>query len=87
MTGPGHCWYRDPEHRPAVGGCPRACSGPVSFSERAANGDKLVYCEVHASWRRRALRVPLVRRMRPGEQAEPSPPPHPNATLTLTSSA
>ncbi len=87
MTTPGDCWYRDPGHRPAVGGCPHACSGPVSFSERAANGDKLVYCEAHATWRRRTQRVPLVRRMRPGELAETPRPPHPDATLAVGSSA
>jgi hypothetical protein len=46
----------------------------VTYSERAGNGDQLLYCEAHASWRRRTARLPLVRRMRPGEQAAPPPP-------------
>ena len=67
MTATGDCWYSGPEHRPAVGGCPPSCSGPVIYSERAGNGDQLLYCEAHAYWRRRTIRLPLVRRMRPGE--------------------
>ncbi|HEV7760153.1 MAG TPA: hypothetical protein VGO78_14225 [Acidimicrobiales bacterium] len=62
------CWYRDPEHQPAVGWCPRSCNGPVLFSERAGNGDQLVYCEAHAYWRRKTIGLPLVRRMSPDEQ-------------------
>lgn len=69
MRAPGDCWYRDPEHRPAVGGCPPSCSGPVICSERAGNGEQLLYCEAHGDWRRRTARLPLVRRIRPGEQA------------------
>jgi hypothetical protein len=61
------CWYGDPAHRPAVGWCPSSCHGPVTHSERTGQGDQLVYCEAHAHWRRRTIRLPLVRRMRPGE--------------------
>jgi hypothetical protein len=67
------CWYADPAHRPSVGWCPPACNGPVTHSERAHNGDRLLYCETHAYWRHKTIRLPLVRRMRPGEQhASPS---------------
>jgi hypothetical protein len=86
VTAPGDCWYRGPGHQPAVGGCPRSCSGPVIYSERAASGDQLLYCETHALWRRKTIRLPLVRRMRPGEQPEAlfatTPP---GATLALKS--
>jgi hypothetical protein len=61
------CWYADREHRPSIGWCPSSCNGPPTFSERAANGDKLVYCDAHAYWRRKTIRLPLVRRMRPDE--------------------
>jgi hypothetical protein len=44
----------------------------VIFSERTSNGDQHVYCDTHAYWRRKTIRLPLVRRMRPGEQASPS---------------
>jgi hypothetical protein len=40
----------------------------VLFSERAGNGDQLVYCEAHAYWRRKTIGLPLVRRMSPDEQ-------------------
>lgn len=53
--------------RPAVGWCPAACSGPVTHSERAGNGDKWLYCEAHAYWRRKTIRLPIVRPLRPGE--------------------
>jgi hypothetical protein len=39
----------------------------VIYSERARNGDQRVYCDTHGDWRRRAIRLPLVRRMQPGE--------------------
>jgi hypothetical protein len=68
VTAPEDCWYYDPEHRPALGGCPPSCIGPVIYSERAGNGDQRLYCEAHGTWRRRTIRLPLVRRMRPGEQ-------------------
>jgi hypothetical protein len=87
VTAPGDCWYSGPEHRPAVGGCPPSCSGPVLYSERAGNGDQLLYCEAHAYWRRKTIRLPLVRRMRPGEQPRPLSQPHPNATLALSSTS
>ena len=70
QTRRGACWYSRPEHRPAMGDCPRACHGPVASSERAGDGTQLVYCDAHANWRRRTSRLPLVRRMRPGEEAE-----------------
>jgi hypothetical protein len=39
----------------------------VIYSERAGNGDQHVYCDTHAYLRRKTIRLPLVRRMRPGE--------------------
>ena len=72
MTEPGACWYSDPAHQPTLGWCPRSCTGAVIYSERAGNGDQLVYCDTHAYWRRKTIRLPLVRRMRPGEQPSPS---------------
>lgn len=62
------CWYADPLHRPSVGWCPALCSGPATHSERTGRGDQHVYCEAHANWRRRTIRLPLVRRLAPGEQ-------------------
>jgi hypothetical protein len=62
------CWYADPAHRPAVSWCPPACRGPVTHSERAGDGALLLYCEVHAYWRRKTIRLPLVRRIPPGSQ-------------------
>jgi hypothetical protein len=56
------CWYRDTAHRPTIGWCPRSCNGPTTYSERAGNGDDLRYCEAHADWRRKTIRLPLVRR-------------------------
>jgi hypothetical protein len=87
VTASGDCWYSGPEHQPAVGGCPPSCSGPVLYSERAGNGDQLLYCEAHAYWRRKTIRLPLVRRMRPGEQPRPLSQPHPNAKLPLSSTS
>ena len=72
MTEPGACWYSDPAHQPRLGWCPRSCSGAVIYSERAGNGDQHVYCDTHAYWRRKTIRLPLVRRRRPGEQPSPS---------------
>ena len=72
MTGPGDCWYSDPERQPTLGWCPRACRGAVIYSERAGNGDQHVYCDAHAYWRRKTIRLPLVRRLRPGQQLSPS---------------
>ena len=44
--------------------CPPACRpGPVTHSERAGDGALLQYCEVHAYWRGRTIRLPLVRRI------------------------
>lgn len=69
------CWYRDPAHRPPLGWCPSACHGLVTHAERLGNGDQHVYCETHAPWRRRTIRLPtLVRRMLPGEQPEGATP-------------
>jgi hypothetical protein len=62
------CWYADPGHRPTVGWCPSTCTGLITHSERAGNGDKLLYCEAHAYWRRKTIRLPLVRRMPLDEQ-------------------
>jgi len=64
---PPGCWYADPRHRPAIGWSPRSCTGTPTHSERAENGDLLVYCDAHAYWRRKTIRLPLVRRMRPDE--------------------
>ena len=44
------------------------CSGAVIYSEHTGNGDQHVYCDTHAYWRRKTIRLPLVRRMRTGEQ-------------------
>jgi hypothetical protein len=71
MTRTAGCWYAGPAHRPTIGWCPSACNGPVTHSERASNGVKLSYCEAHAYWRRKTIRLPLVRRMRPDEQHPP----------------
>jgi hypothetical protein len=71
VTEPGACWYSDRGHQPRLGSCPRSCSGAVIYSERTANGDQHVYCDTHAYWRRKTSRLPLVRRMRPGEQPSP----------------
>jgi hypothetical protein len=65
MTRPTACWYADRSHRPTIGWCPSTCNGRMTHSERAGNGDKLVYCEAHAYWRRKTIRLPLVRRMGP----------------------
>jgi hypothetical protein len=88
VTEPGACWYRDPGHQPRLGWCPRSCTGAVIYSELAGNGEQHLYCDTHGDWRRRTIRLPLVRRMRPGEQPSPSiPQPHPNATPALTSTS
>jgi hypothetical protein len=71
VTEPGACWYSDRGHQPRLGSCPRSCSGAVIYSERTGNGDQHVYCDTHAYWRRKTSRLPLVRRMRPGEQPSP----------------
>lgn len=64
---PAACWYRDVAHRPRLGSCPRACQGPPSHAERVGNGDQHVYCETHAAWRRRTIRLPtLVFQLAPG---------------------
>lgn len=67
MSRPVDCWYHDPGHRPTIGWCPASCNGPVTHAERAGDGDQLVYCEAHAYWRRKTVRLPLVWRMRPSE--------------------
>lgn len=77
MTRTAGCWYAEPAHRPTIGWCPSACNRQVTHSERASNGDKLTYCEAHAYWRRKTIRLPLVRRMRPGEQHPPISGPQP----------
>lgn len=71
MTEPA-CWYSEPAHQPALGWCPRSCAGAVIYAERAGNGDQHVYCDTHAHWRRETIRLPLVRRMHPGEEPSPS---------------
>lgn len=73
-TPPVGCWYGDPQHQPRMGWCPLLCNSPVTHSERAGNGDQHVYCEAHAHWRRKTIRLPLVRRLRLGELANPSDP-------------
>jgi hypothetical protein len=60
-------WSFLTNHQPALGWYPRSCRGPVTRSERTGNGDQLVYCDVHACWRRKTIRLPLVWRMRPGD--------------------
>jgi hypothetical protein len=72
VTEPGACWYSDPGHQPALGGCPRSCRGAVMFSERAGNGDQHFYCDTHAYWRRGSIQVPLVWRLPLGERPDPS---------------
>ena len=57
-----------------MGWCSPSCNGPVTHSERTGNGDLHVYCEVHAYWRRRTIRLPLVRRLRLDERPNPSDP-------------
>jgi hypothetical protein len=47
----------------------------VIYSERTSNGDQHVYCDTHGYWRRKTIRLPLVRRMRPGETTEHLPQP------------
>jgi hypothetical protein len=74
VTPPVGCWYGDPQHQPRMGWCPSSCHGPLTHSERAGNGDQHVYCEAHAHWRRKTIRLPLLRRMRPGERPDPSNP-------------
>jgi hypothetical protein len=74
VTRPVGCWYGDPQHQPRMGWCPPSCNGPVTHSERAGNGDQHVYCEAHAYWRRKTIRLPLVRRMQLRELPEPSDP-------------
>jgi hypothetical protein len=57
-----------------MGWCPPWCDGPVTHSERAGNGDHHLYCEAHAHRRRKTIRLPLLRRLRPGERPDPSDP-------------
>jgi hypothetical protein len=72
VTGPSTCWYREPARRPTIGWCPPTCTGPVTHGERAGNGDRLLYCEGHANWRIKTIRLPLVIRLQPNEPSEPS---------------
>jgi hypothetical protein len=72
VTEPADCWYSDPGHQPALGWCPRSCRGAITHSERVGNGDQLVYCDAHAYWRRKTIRLPLVLRLRRGQQPSPS---------------
>jgi hypothetical protein len=72
VTPPVGCWYGDPQHQPRLGWCPVSCHGPLTHSERTGNGDQHVYCEAHAHWRRKTIRLPLVRRLRPGERPNPA---------------
>ncbi len=74
VTQPVVCWYGDPQHQPRMGWCPPSCNGPATHSERAGNGDQHAYCEAHAHWRRKTIRLPLVRRLRLGERPDPSYP-------------
>jgi len=71
-TPPVGCWYGDPQHQPRMGWCPLSCDGPATHSERAGNGDQHIYCEAHAHWRRKTIRLPLVRRLALGERPDPS---------------
>jgi hypothetical protein len=71
---PVGCWYGDPQHQPRMGWCPLSCNSPVTYSERAGNGDQHVYCDAHAHWRRKTIRLPLVRRLRLGERPNPADP-------------
>jgi hypothetical protein len=73
-TPPVGCWYGDAQHQPRMGWCPPSCTGPATHSERAGNGDQHVYCEAHAHWRRKTIRLPLVRRLRLGERPNRSAP-------------
>jgi hypothetical protein len=73
-TPPVGCWYADPQHQPRMGWCPLSCDGPATHSERTGNGDQHAYCEAHAHWRRKTIRLPLVRRLRLGEGPDPSYP-------------
>jgi hypothetical protein len=57
--------------RPKCRWCPLSCHGPATHSERAGNGDQHDYCEAHAHRRRKTIRLPLVRRLRPGERPNP----------------
>jgi hypothetical protein len=72
VTPPVGCWFGDPQHQPRMGWCPLSCDGPATHSERAGNGDQHVYCEAHAHWRRKTIRLPLVRRLQLGERPNPS---------------
>jgi hypothetical protein len=72
-TRPSICWYRNPKHQPTIGWCPSTCNGPVTHSERADNGDKLLYCEAHAYWRTKTIRLPIVRRLQPGGPLQTTP--------------
>jgi len=86
VTPPVGWWYGDPQHQPRIGWCPPSCHGPVTHSERAGNGDQHVYCEAHAHWRRKTIRLPLLRRLRSGERPDPSDPASattPRTTLAL----
>lgn len=67
MTPPQPCWYRDPGRQPKVGWRPSTCNGAMTHSEIAGKGEWRLYCEAHAYWRGKTIRLPLVRRMRPGE--------------------
>lgn len=60
---PLDCWYAAVTHRPTIGWCPARCNGRATHSERAGNGDLLVYCEAHAYWRRKTAHLPLLRRL------------------------
>jgi hypothetical protein len=80
VTRPVDCWYRDPGHQPTIGWCPASCNGQVTHSELVGNGERRVYCEAHAYWRRKTIRLPLVRRLRPGETVRPATVPGPVST-------
>jgi hypothetical protein len=40
---------------------PTVVQWSLTDSERAGNGDQDVYCEAHAYWRRKTIRLPLLR--------------------------
>jgi hypothetical protein len=64
------CWYLAPGHRPAIGRCPAQCRGPLTHTERAADGARRAYCDEHAHWRQRTVRVPLLRPIASGERLD-----------------
>jgi hypothetical protein len=60
-----------------IDGVGHAVCPPTDNGSSISNGDKLTYCEAHAYWRRKTIRLPLLRRMRPDEQHPPISGPQP----------